>query len=288
LKSKKDILGTKIACLVQILWGVDTVKQLRTLIAYFSFSVAILGCVGSANSVPFPGPDAFGYEGKEITNNIRDVRVTGTRLALADDATTILTLPFSFGFYGSTKSNVVLSSNGFLNFSTTQAGLNGLPIPVNDAFDDLIAGYWTDLFQPGGGIIAFETQGDVGSREFIAGFYDVRTIVSDTFVTFEMILHEATNDIEFQYGRMDAGASLRNTTVGIENSNGTDALALHSAVDDDIVAAAVANRGFCISNPNTGNNCGISVSEPGSLALVGVGLAGLSLLRRRKFRFGKR
>ena len=46
------------------------------------FAAATLSLCGNAFAVAFPGPDTFGYTGTEITNNLRDIRSTGTNVPL--------------------------------------------------------------------------------------------------------------------------------------------------------------------------------------------------------------
>lgn len=188
-----------------------------------------LGVAAQAAAQPYAGPDAFGYEANEIPYNLRDLVNTGgaTELVLGDDATIAVGLPFSFSFYGNDYDAVYVGSNGLLAFGIGVATYIPTPLPSANGPHNLIAGFWDDLNpQPsfGGGTILYQTLGDPGQREFVVGFYEVLHYQNDTPVSFEMILHEGTNQIELQYDFAPSGG--RTHAVGIENIDGTIGLQL--------------------------------------------------------------
>jgi hypothetical protein len=214
-----------------------------------------------ARAVPSPGPDAFGYSSTEILNSLRNISTTGTFISLSDDQVSgAIPLGFNFNFYGSTYSEVYVSSNGFLTFNSSSSNgcCTGELLPSNNSNpSNLIAGFWNDLNQPQGNI-RYQTIGTAGYQQFIAGFYDVPNYNDGPKVTFEMILFEGSNNIELQYGSAPNDGS--EVAIGITNNNSTDALTLVNY--DPSLDVGISNRGFLLTHP-----------VPGPLPLFGAAAA---------------
>jgi len=92
-----------------------------------------------------------------------------------------------------------------------------------------------------GGTIRYQTLGSEGSRQFVIGFYNVPYCCEPGYypATFEIILHEGTNNIELQYG---STPSITTTSVGIENFDGTDGLQVAYGYD-----ISLSYEGFLIT-----------------------------------------
>jgi len=147
-----------------------------------------------------PGPDRYGYtcEGGAAYATID---ATATIGLLADDAVIALPLPFPFTFYGATYTDVHVSTNGNLQFTTDN------PLPRPDCLapaagmGDLIAPYWADLDLTAHGALETAVVGEAPARVFVVEWDDVPLYGtdSDDRVTFEVQLFETSNDIVFLY-----------------------------------------------------------------------------------------
>ena len=175
------------------------------------------------------GPDAFGYtwvdsdEPGGPTFEWVDISGTGRSVSLSDDANRQVTLPWAFPFYGTDRTAMFVSSNGFLSFDGRGASeYTNDPIPDTSAPNALIAPYWDDLNPSLGGRIYTQ---DMGDGRFVVQYQEVPhfSAASET-TTFQVILSRS-GAITFQYLAMNDDVSDPNShTIGIENDNGTDGL----------------------------------------------------------------
>ena len=93
-----------------------------------------------------PGPDLYGYT-CDSGAGYAYIDADNDTFLYSDDGTTTLPLPFAFTFYGTTYTEVHLSSNGNVQFA------NGNPLFFNDCMNggpvqdmgDMIAPFWDDL-----------------------------------------------------------------------------------------------------------------------------------------------
>ena len=248
--------------------------------------LAFIGC-GSLMEAQLvtASSDTFGHSVASTAYNLRDLPGggLGTLLDISDedDAVTTVVLGFDFEFYGETYSEVEISTNGYISFTIDgPAGCCGEPIPTfGQELDHFIAGYWTDLNPnsvsgTGGGEIYQHTSGSVGQREFIVGFYDVLDADNPTTSsnTFEIILHESTNDIELQFEQLQFD-SVEDVSVGIENIDGSDGIEL---LDLNSSASGFMNGDIVVQSIGVL----ITIPEPSSLLLVTLSLP--LLVRRRR------
>jgi len=226
--------GTITNCHVQggSVWGGSRVGGLagenEGIITNSYASSSVEGNVGVGGLVGYNigDPTVYLYTADTISSDLRNIRNTGTAVLLGDEEVSgAIPLPFSFSFYGTNVSQVFISSNGFITFvgDLNPGCCSGQELPDPMYPNGLIAGFWNDLYPPGG-TIRYQTLGSEGSREFVVGFYTVPHCCAAHFypVTFEIILHEGTNNIELQYGSAPSQGGIH--SVGIENLQGTDGL----------------------------------------------------------------
>ena len=174
----------------------------------------------------------YEYTVSQITYNFTGIESSSTNLNLGDDSTATYALPFSFSFYGSNYSSLTVSSNGRIIFSsTTSSGVSNHCLPSVDHPEPQIAPFWDDLkpsTSTGGGAVYVTTVGTAPNRKVIVEWKNVPHYGFQTgTVTFEAVLYEGSNTIEFHYSNVnfgystiDAGAS---ATIGVQrdSSNAT-------------------------------------------------------------------
>lgn len=132
---------------------------------------------------------------------------------------------FNFDYFGSTKTQFYVSSNGTVLFNGNSSYSN-TSIPSSGAPNDVICAFWDDLILPSEGVIYYQTIGSAPNRKCVIqctnqGFFSSNVLLG----TYLVILYESSNDIQIQYriivdhnNNRSFGSS---ATIGIENSTGT-------------------------------------------------------------------
>ncbi len=167
--------------------------------------------------------DPFGYTLVDEAHFSWVDAAAGTPLNLSDDGEISLTLPFNFGFYGATSSDMRVGNNGGLLFDA----LSGEVPYTNYALDqisinNLIAPFWDDLDESNGNVY-YKTIGAAPSRRFVIEWHKRPHYNGKGEATVEAILYESTHNIKFQYqdvifgnASYDNGAS---ATIGIRKDD---------------------------------------------------------------------
>lgn len=161
-----------------------------------------------------------------------DACAMGTRVMLAggadadlDDnhAMAAITIPWSFQFYGMGYTAIWPSTNGFASFGAT-APDDSYSGRLPDADEGaLVAPYYRDLVvRAMNSGICTATVGTAPNRRLVIEWQDVQALGRDaTHLTFEVILNESGNTIDFLYQRLDPQGG--DAGVDAEYVNGTRA-----------------------------------------------------------------
>lgn len=145
---------------------------------------------------------------------------------LGDDQFLAVDLGFPFFFYEKSYTQCFISTNGLISFGSGSSTYNPSDIPSTGTPNNIIAPFWTDLatgssFGNGSGKILYATRGVAPHRVFVVKWENAKEFRNTTKeVTFQALLYESSNTIEFQYKDIspDFGTS-RNVGIGIESRN---------------------------------------------------------------------
>jgi len=171
-----------------------------------------------------------------------------------DDCGTVVSLPFSFSFYGTAYTSVEPTSNGYLLFNTGDAGgiynENTYCVPYNGFTGAVMMPCWTDGWTstPAAGIFT-STSGSAPNRifniEWRGAYYPGGTGNNN----FEVRLYEAGGRFDFVYG---TASNYWNAAVGIQNAGGSQSVSVQC--NAPMPAAGTAISFTCPSSgPPTGN-----------------------------------
>ncbi|MGB9824074.1 MAG: M14 family zinc carboxypeptidase [Candidatus Hydrothermia bacterium] len=209
---------------------VNMVLEIRT--SVYSLQVPISFKLNPRDSTVFAGPDNYGYYAYDSRDtlytefeplNFIDIESIGTLIAAItnqDDATTQLSLPFIFKYYGQNYNQISVCSNGWIAMgSVTSNTMNNRPIPDPTNPPALIATYFTDLDPSANGDIYYYY--DAPHHQFVIMWKNVRIWGSTLNTTFEVILRDPAyyptltgdGEIIFIYGNAPEHSNL---TIGIE------------------------------------------------------------------------
>ena len=159
------------------------------------------------------------------TESIIDIRTTGTALNLGDDSMSGLqSLGFNFTFYDQTFDQVNISMNGFFtfqdNFSVSRSRNYRSEVIPATSFNYTVFPLWTDLINRNGTQNPYiQTFGNTNDTDqyFVVGWYDAKEYSNQLQNTFEAILYEGTNQIEFRYDKIQIRT--HDISIGIQGNN---------------------------------------------------------------------
>lgn len=188
-----------------------------------------------------------------ITSPITAACVTGgtwtspTRSsATSDDATTsLIALPFSGTFFGTTVTQFSANTNGLLQLypstgGTASTAYSNANIPSTSAPNGFVAAFWDDLYLGTGYDLHYQTLGSPGSQVLVVEW--LNATAGGSPITFQAMLYEGTGVIELHYcatgttGRTSGSEA----TIGLENATGTDGI----RTSVDTAGAAVTGGGY--------------------------------------------
>jgi len=195
------------------------------------------------------------YTPEVCMNPFLDIEQTGTDLELGNDDAIEIDIGFDFRFYGETHSRVVVSSEGYLNFGEVAPTTPNVPIPSATPPNALVAPLWDD-FSPGvAGSVTVETLGTAPDRRLIVQWTSVPRFQQADVNTFQAVLFEGSNCIEFRYQVFSAAVSSNDYTVGVENHAGDAGTAidpLSLAPGGCVRLCPITDPGDCVPPPPPG------------------------------------
>lgn len=135
----------------------------------------------------------------------------GSGISLGDDASSAISIPFSFEFYGQTWTSVYVGSNGYLTFGVSDTTYNE---SLGAHFSlPRISGLFDDLNPTAGGTVSYR---DLGSRLAVTwlGVAEYGTSNSNTF----QIILDSNGEITIAW----LGIEVQDAITGLSPGTGTD------------------------------------------------------------------
>ena len=154
-------------------------------------------------------------------NGFTDITGMGgvSTFALSDDNSTPYDIGFDFTLFGVNWRNLHISSNGVLALTPFGTFSNG-SFP-GAGLPDLIAPYWDDLDPRGGDLVYAITMGTAPNRYTIIQWENFDHFSQPSpEETFQVVLYETTNVLEFHYESTSEGGS--GATVGVQSNAGAE------------------------------------------------------------------
>ena len=147
----------------------------------------------------------------------------------------LIALPFSFDFYGQTYNQIVISTNGYIDFRASSANgfspwsFNATIPSTNFEVKNSILGCYEDLYNnPGTGSLTYGSYGTAPYRKFVVYFNNQPHFSCNTSAisSFQMILNETSNIIDVQLINRQAcpGWNSGNGVIGLVNLDGIQAI----------------------------------------------------------------
>jgi len=148
--------------------------------------------------------------------------ISSTTGACDDCVQSGISIGFDFTFFDNIYNTINISSNGNLQFTSASTLLTNVAIPNVAVPNNMIAPLWDD-WNPNVtiGEVYYLTRGSAPNREFIVSWQNVAQFANTDSNSFQAVLSEGSNNIEFRYGMITPEATLNDYTAGIENITGT-------------------------------------------------------------------
>ncbi len=193
--------------------------------------------------------DSLGYLAGQCNSSFEDISSTGIPLTLGDDDGAVVPIGFTFNFFGIEHEDIGISSNGYLTFGPDLTDFTNDPIPTPGVDpDDFIAPLWDDLNPSAGGTIHYQTLGTAPHRRFIVQWTNVPQFGASDANTFQAVLFEGSNRIEFRYGQVTPEAFPGDYTIGVESPDGTTGASVPgttAAADACVLMNPIPHVGAC-------------------------------------------
>ncbi len=143
----------------------------------------------------------------------------------ADDGEATVEMPFEFTFYFTESQNLRVGNNGAILFGATTGEVSFSNLEMGNASTpwNFIAPFWDDIDSDAGAVYT-QTFGTAPNRVFVVEWNNRPHFSNVGSCTFQVLFHEGTNDIVFQYLDTDFGNALydfgASATVGIKGGEG--------------------------------------------------------------------
>jgi N-acetylneuraminic acid mutarotase len=175
----------------------------------------------TATPTPSPTPDPCGFNNDYVFVTATATIVPGTTDIgnHCDDCITTISLPFGVQFYGRWFYAANISSNGNLQFVSSNSAYSNLCLPTT-TMNELIAPYWDDLYTLNSGYGVYTSVTGSPPNRIFNIEWRAQYFPGSGTANFEIRLYEALpSRIEFIYGTVTNGNT--SATVGLQRDTGS-------------------------------------------------------------------
>ena len=141
----------------------------------------------------------------------------GDPLAVGDDGSVRLGLPFTYSICGQDFNDVYVNANGNLTFGVGSSDFSESAQEMLDG-PPRIAGLWDDLNPSGGGSVYFTTT----NNTFTVTWEDVPEFFATGSNTFSIELKKSASQVTVDYGNLDATDGLAGVSCGLAQTGGVE------------------------------------------------------------------
>ena len=207
------------------------------------------------------GPDLFGYEWIDSDAPSgpqyvwEDISATGTQVTQWVPSGTFsatdegyagpISLGFNFKFYGQVKTQIYISTNGFLTFAPiSYSAYSNAQIPNTANPNEIICPNWDDLDAKAPGTVHYKLDGN----KMIFQWTNYQRYSGTASYTWQVVLY-SSGKIMYYYKNMTG--TINSSTVGIENAQGNDGLQIAydaSYIKNNLAVKLEADPEWMISN----------------------------------------
>ena len=179
---------------------------------------------------------------------------SGTAGPSGDDVTMNVTIPFTFGFYGTGYTAAYISTNGFIWLGTNGGSgcCRGYLLPSDtNITHPFIALTQTDFIPDGAGngSIFYAVTGTAPNRVFAVHFENLKHISSADRMTGEIQLFETTNEIRLVMSSLTGFPISHPATMGIANGDGITGYAVGTR--NNSAPYAITNEAWSLLTPSS-------------------------------------
>lgn len=152
----------------------------------------------------------------------KDISASGTAVSFTTDDQNLgpYAIGFSFPFYGTNFTQVRISANGWVSFTSAAIGATSYTnasLPNSTAPENLLACWWDDQSPQRAGTNIRRWTNNADS--FVVSFQNIQSYQNNGLYNYEIIL-TADGGITYQYGNMGTNR-LESATIGVQNNDRT-------------------------------------------------------------------
>ncbi|NME69120.1 S8 family serine peptidase [Flammeovirga aprica] len=157
----------------------------------------------------------YQWTSQQVTYQWNDIRSKGQNYQLLDEGSTTYAFnQFEFPFFSTLHQSITVFSNGYLQLGNSSSSQwNNTSFPVNDAVNNIIAPYWTDLDSVE--VTILEEQ-----NKLVIQYQGQYFHKPESEAKFQVVLHKS-GEIDFYYHTITLS---HKGTVGLENENAEEGL----------------------------------------------------------------